>query len=901
MKHMDNARGLRRHWVMVMTWTLAIGGLAGAAARGADSMVPRVTFDKQCVTVDGKDLLIFSGAFHYFRCPKELWRDRFRKLKEAGFNTVETYAAWNWHEPNPPANVDDFSKMNTTDISDWLAMATDEFGMYVYFRPGPYICAEWDGGGYPQWLPALRPVDFKAPLWLRSDEPTYLAWCKHWFTAAAKAAKPFLITNRPTGKTGIILWQIENEYNYSNVPVPAKVKQLEFLARLSRELGIDVPLTTCVTHDPQFLKNEYLKQNVIETRNTYPKFSVQNEAKDLVVLDTYQPDKFRMVTELQGGWFSQVGGKLSEEQGFDATHINHVTQFAWENGFTATNYYMAFGGTNFGDWGASSITTTYDYDAPVREGGGVTQRYMAVKALGVFLAEHGQQLVRAVGEKIEVKDKKDDDVTVTLRRAVDGSRFLFVRTEVRDSNRKGPVTIATSGADAVEITANYDLGPFGAKILYLPPGATNAAAGQWYPKTVDGPKRPELNELPAVVKITEMRTKADPGPSDWRPLKEGQSAEAAGIFNRGFLFYRATVPSLPATGRNAFSYRTRGRDWAGFMMNNVRLSADPTTGGYMLDGSNTGKLITGIYENYGRANGGAEMEKPSGVFDLKIAPIDETPRSISGWRMKVSKERRHDAEVDPKTDDSSWTAADVTQDEGELEPEQTAVFRAWVEMSGADLKSGKALVLGRVDEDGTVYINGKKIGESHDWEPAQRFDVGGALKPGKNLIAVVVVNHDGVGGLARGTSIESTGPSIAMNWEISDQPAGVAGKWWENSVDDSSWTATKIDESAVTPEDSAPQLTWYRMKFELLEPKKNLWAPYRLHLDAVGNGFVYLNGRALGRWWQVGPQREYYLPETWLNFGPGKANVVTISLRATDEVGVKRAEVGVFENQAEAR
>ena len=42
----------------------------------------RVKYDKDCFTIEGKDIFILSAAFHYFRCPQELWRDRFRKIKE---------------------------------------------------------------------------------------------------------------------------------------------------------------------------------------------------------------------------------------------------------------------------------------------------------------------------------------------------------------------------------------------------------------------------------------------------------------------------------------------------------------------------------------------------------------------------------------------------------------------------------------------------------------------------------------------------------------------------------------------------------------------------------------------------------------------------------------------------
>ena len=110
----------------------------------------RVSYDGKGMIIEGKEFFTYSAAFHYFRCPQELWRDRFKKIKEAGFNTVETYVPWNWHEREMPANIDDYSKFDFTDLKAWLKMAQEEFGFYTIVRPGPFICAEWSGGGYPQ-------------------------------------------------------------------------------------------------------------------------------------------------------------------------------------------------------------------------------------------------------------------------------------------------------------------------------------------------------------------------------------------------------------------------------------------------------------------------------------------------------------------------------------------------------------------------------------------------------------------------------------------------------------------------------------------------------------------------------------------------------------------------------
>ena len=40
----------------------------------------------------------------------------------------------------------------------------------------------------------------------------------------------------------------------------------------------------------------------------------------------------------------------------------------------------------------------------------------------------------------------------------------------------------------------------------------------------------------------------------------------------------------------------------------------------------------------------------------------------------------------------------------------------------------------------------------------------------------------------------------------------------------------------------------------------------------------------------VGPQRRFYLPECWLNFGDGKQNVLTMALRPVNQSGTTMIE-----------
>lgn len=116
---------------------MLLGALSFTArADGLPKVFPhltRIRYDGQCLTIDDRDVFIFSASFPYFDCPKALWRERFRKIKEEGCNAVATPV---------PGNSRDLA-----DLKDWLHMAQDEFGLYTIIGPGapatwPVIAAE---------------------------------------------------------------------------------------------------------------------------------------------------------------------------------------------------------------------------------------------------------------------------------------------------------------------------------------------------------------------------------------------------------------------------------------------------------------------------------------------------------------------------------------------------------------------------------------------------------------------------------------------------------------------------------------------------------------------------------------------------------------------------------------
>jgi len=857
----------------------------------------RIRYDSQCLTIDGRDVFIYSGAFHYFRCPQELWRDRFQKIKDAGFNCVETYAAWNWCEREMPAGLDDFSKVDVAGLDAFLKMA-EEFGLYVIVRPGPFICAEWDNGGYPQWLVTKQPAAQDGH-WLRSDDPVYLAWCKHWYDAVCPVIARHQITQKAPGQPGVILVQLENEYDFPSFPDEVKLNQVRVLGQTARAAGIDVPLITCWTHVVRGQQDPLMRQ-VFDCCNFYTRWDVDGIQSQIDELRREQPDAPLATTELQGGWFSGVGEKtLSEQQdGLTASQINNLTLFVIQNGETILNYYMLFGGTNPDDMAARGLTTTYDYDAPIREWGGVGDRYARVAAIGRMLREHGVSLARSVLVPCDTTASQKD-VTVVMRRAPDGGRYLFVRTSQHKDARSGTAHVKESSGGSTELVFDYQLEPFGAKILYLPPGINNVAQGEWLPKAAPAIERPA--DLPSPVVITSALSRDDPGPTQWTKLKPDASLAESGVYDSHFIFYQTKMTNATATN---LLVQFAGHDAALAQVNGQPASHVGGTKDSSVFALPAGTVdVHLLYENPGHVHIGPLMSRPYGISSLRLTGAKfGASKPIDGWRMQLVPGTGNRPEVAADFADTNWQSVSVDNENADqLIPNQIGVFRAGLELTAADLSGGIKTMLNfaRVDDLGWVYVNGDNVGITTNWSQAYAFDVSKQLHAGHNVIAVMVQNIGGGGGLSRPTLFQICDTS-PFQCDSFGRPAGDGAKWWSPDLSVADWKPVTFGAADVAQAD--PLLSWYRLNFSLPAVKAGIWVPWHLHLTASGNGFLYLNGHALGRYWDAGPQHDFFLPECWLNFGEGKTNNVTLNLRPIKgSANIQSAVVEPYQAYAEKR
>lgn len=340
---------------------------------GNDGQPHSITWDKHSYIVDGQRLTIWSGELHYWRLPSpQHWRDIFQKMKAAGFNAVSLYFFWGYHQSAPGLPLD-FSGIRDVDLL--LRMAAEE-GLYVIARPGPYINAEISMGGMPAW-------QTNSATTTRSDWEQQRTWLRSINHILARHQ----VT---TGGGSVLLYQVENEEPNDSKPYE---NYLAHLVKVARADGITVPI---FHNDPAPGKNwAYSTPRTGLNTYSYDEYPVlfdcaatrkelvdHGENVDRAFAAAHNSPHF--IAEGQGGAFTAYGASFDPTTCADFVDGNFYRQWIAlnnGNGVTAFNYYMLFGGTNWG-WTGSPRNgfTSYDYGASITDGSRSTRQ--AVRAEG---------------------------------------------------------------------------------------------------------------------------------------------------------------------------------------------------------------------------------------------------------------------------------------------------------------------------------------------------------------------------------------------------------------------------------------------------------------------------------------------------------------------------------------
>jgi len=282
-----------------------------------------------------------------------------RKMRALGLNTLCTYVFWNLHEPSP--GKFDFS--GNLDLAAYLRLAQEE-GLWVLLRPGPYICSEWDFGGFPAWLLA------DPEMHVRTTDPKFLKPATRYMNRVGhEVARLEIARGGP-----ILAVQVENEYgSFGKDHV-----YMEAIRKMIVGAGFKGALYTADGSGATNLAGGTL-DGVLSVINFGDNANLEREFANLAKFRTGVP---RMNGEYWCGWFDHWGEKHHTT---DAQRSAAGVEWMLSRGISF-NLYMAHGGTSWGYMSGANFQrsyepdiSAYDYDSPIDEAGRVTAKFHAMR------------------------------------------------------------------------------------------------------------------------------------------------------------------------------------------------------------------------------------------------------------------------------------------------------------------------------------------------------------------------------------------------------------------------------------------------------------------------------------------------------------------------------------------
>jgi beta-galactosidase GanA len=911
-----------------------------APAHASGAHTHTVSYDRYSFSLDGQRVWLWSAEFHYFRLPNpDLWRDQLEKLKAAGFNSVSLYFSWAYHSPAP--GVFDFSGVR--DLDRLLDIA-EEVGLYVIARPGPYINAELDSGGFPAWLTTQAGR-------ARTNADDYQAAWEEWFTAVNRIIARHQFTD---GRGSVILYQIENEYDGNDA-----VYMEELKAAAQRD-GITVPvfhndkgrnlLWSAGPGAPELYATDTYPAGFDCNRTSFPGLTDYRFLRDGTSFDPPRPgvgDRPFFFAEFQGGAFDPWGGPGYDrcraltgpafERMFYANNI--------ENQFTAQNFYMTYGGTNWG-WQADPnvVYTSYDYGAAFNEQRQLTEKVPVLKQLGFMVATVRDLLktddlgeVASSNPAVRVWAKENPDT---------GSRFYFVRhagngTAATDDTTTFDVaapdgtytaSVRVNGRDFKILPAGYDLERqrlvYSTSEIYthMRAGSSDVALlhgrrGESGETVLRYRSRPHVKVLAGDVDVSWDAARGDLHLSYVHDGLARVSITGGGRPRLTLLladsdtastFWRVESARGPVFVRGA--YLVRSASWHG---SGLALKGDTQSPGPLevFDGRARWISWNDRPLRARRTASGSLLTSVGGPRPVQLP-------ALSGWRYSAEA-----PEAQPGFDDSGWTVADKTTTNNPTKPATLPVlytddygfhygdvwYRGHFTATGSE--TGLALTAGTGRAGAwQVWVNGTHLGtvrtgtaSGNQNSSATLALPAGVLSPGhNNVISVLVRNmgHNEDGGkndaqkAPRGLlSASVVGSDAPVSWRIQGVRGGEAladrvrgpqnngGLFGERS----GWSLPSFDDSgwesvSLPHPESAPGVSWYRTRVRLDLPRdQDVPVGLRFTDDAARHYrvLIFVNGWNVGQYINdVGPQHVFVLPQGILRHQG--ANTIALAVWSDD-------------------
>ena len=763
--------------------------------------------------------------------------------------------------------------------------------MYVIARPGPYINAETDGGGFPGWLDTQKG---KA----RSRRPEYLK--RPPTNGSQDRPDPGPPPADQRHRHGDRLTR--SRTSTTRTPQTA-TPTCQHLVDKAHADGITVPLTG--NHNGVFAK-----ELDIDGHDSYPQgfnCSSPDTWHGLPDLSgAKKSDEPLFLAEFQGGSFDPWGGpgfdkcrRLTDGDFEKAAYENNIA-----SGATMQNFYMAYGGTSWG-WLPSpgAVYSSYDYGAPIREDRQLSEKYLVDKRLG-YLVQSVAPLTKTEGVTASAPDNAavlrrdrrnpDDGTTITVVRHKDVNNKAKDTTHLAlggyASVPQEPGTALTvDGRDSKLLVSDYAMdhqrlrystselmthGTFGTRDVALLYGRH----GQDGESVLRYAARPGVRVLSGQVKQTWDATSGDLRlnythdgltqilitPADGSTpllllLADDATADT---------YWRLDTPQGPVLASGPELLRTASYDRGVLKLTG---DTDKAASLHVLAGA----PATSVSWN-GRPAPGALDTTGSALAGPK--PVSLPP--LGSWRVQ-----RETPEAAPGFDDAAWRAADkpaLSADDYGFHAGSiwyrghftAAGSESGIQVNASTGKGGSYL----------VWLNGRYLGSSAD--ATHLFAVpGGVLKAGKdNVLAVLAADmaheqdwsaddsHKQPRGL---TSVRLVGSAKQIGWRLQGALGGedlvdpvrgglnTGGLYGERQgmhlpgYPDGGWPTTSLPDTRA----GAAGVSWYRTGFDLDLPQgQDVPLSLTISDDKAKHyrALVYVNGWMTGLYVNdLGPQKSF--------------------------------------------
>lgn len=850
-----------------------------------------IKYDSKSFFINGKRVFLNSAAIHYFRMPKEEWREILVKAKLAGINCIDTYFAWNVHEPNEG----EWNFEGDADCGAFLDLCT-ELGLWVFARPGPFICAEWDFGGFPWWLSQKTGVKF------REYNDMYLKYVDLYFDCIMEVIRRRQITQGGS----VILVQVENEYGYLADDETGRAYLCHLRDGLIRR-GIDVPLITCVGG----------VEGAIEGANFWS--GADNQYANLV---QKQPDTPKVVTEFWGGWFEHWGGPAATQK---TPQLYEKRMFeAVQAGFEGISHYMFFGGTNFAGYGGRTVgssdifmVTSYDYDAPLNEYGRTTPKYFAAKRFTYFIYAIEPFLLES--EPFDPGGIKASQGIKVRGRRLQDQRLLFVES-AKEERETFHVTLEEGRTLPVTVNPG-EIVPVLDRFRIL--GGVSLTCNTYIAcnESIDGIHTLIMHAKNGQRSMVELNAEEEILYSDEQPLLYTISADNRTV---SFDFYHFTEPQ-------AVQLSVGGKPLRLIILNTSEMDKTWRIG--------EGQWISGCYDLNVGSNGDISgcmenaMDRGFAEFEVLQLPVLDDWKSktldlgaVQGVATALPKDFSsfsqpfgyllYSCQIESEADRSTVLILPKLQDTARIYMNGTEI-RLIREVGSAsievDLRKGnnklQILVqnMGRLNFSpylgepkglfDTGYLNGSVLDLRRGW------------KFGEETVHLdQVTKLDGQPALSRTFRVEGYNRAILVG--AVSAPLIINGKevptegyqnWFAHKTVDISEYIRQGDNVMEMPFYKAPinrlQLlsyhasdsigewsmaglvdgmpasgsiagtrspAWHRCEFDKPALPETVHVKLKLRLTGLSKGTIWLNGINLGRYWQIGPQEDYKVPMSWL-------------------------------------